>query len=70
MTSHKGKKMNTQKNLMITAGLEILTLGLILAMVFVSGFEQAADYSMYELLGVNLAVIMTTYGIYKMRRLT
>lgn len=62
--------MNTQKNLMITAGLEILTLGLILAIVFVSGFEQAADYSMYELLGVNLAVIMTTYGIYKMRRLT
>lgn len=62
--------MNTQKKLRITAGIETVILGLLIACIAFLGIEEAETYRLYELLGVFLALVMTTYGIYKMRDLT
>lgn len=62
--------MKVQKKLQITAGFETLTLGLLIASIFIMEVERAEYFRLFELLGVNLAVITTTYGIYKMRALS
>lgn len=62
--------MNTQTKLRNAAGLETVVLGVLVALIFFLGFEVAEAYRLFELMGVFLALIMTTYGIYKMRGLT
>ena len=62
--------MNTQKKLRITAGIETVILGLLMIFMAFLGIEEAETYRLYELFGVFLALVMTTYGIYKMRDLT
>ena len=62
--------MNTQKKLKTIAGLETLVLGLLMGSVTFLDNWAVEAYRLYELLGVNLAVLVTTYGLYKMRDLT
>ena len=62
--------MNTQTKLRNAAGLETVVLGVLVALIFFLGFEVAEAYRLFELMGVFLALIMTTYGIYNMRGLT
>jgi len=64
------KEMNTQTKLKTMAGLETVVAGLLVASIFLLGLESAEAYRLHELLGVFLALFMTTYGIYKMRELT
>lgn len=62
--------MNTQTKFKTSTVLETVVLGVLVALIFFLGFEVAETYRLFELLGVFLALIMTTYGIYKMRGLT
>jgi hypothetical protein len=62
--------MNTQEKLRTAAGIETVILGLLIASIAFLGIEEAEAYRLYEFLGVVMATIITTYGIYKMRALT
>lgn len=62
--------MNTQEKLKAIAAVETLALGLLIASITLLENKVVEAYRLYEFLGVNLATLVTTYGLYQMRRLT
>lgn len=54
----------------ILLGLEIMLLvGIVIGITSLNP-DKAEAYRLFEFLGADLAAIITTYGIYKMRNLT
>lgn len=62
--------MKTQRKFRTLIGIELFFLALLFGFIAFLGLEEAAYYRGYEFLGATMALILTTYGVYKMRELT
>jgi hypothetical protein len=62
--------MKTSKKLRIALGIEAAIFIAILAGISTFSIEQASDLQLFKLLGPILATMITTYGLYEMRKIT
>ncbi len=62
--------MNVNRAFKAAIALELITLATIVSGIIMLDSSQARAWRLFELLGANMASLITTFGVYKMRQMT